>query len=497
MTKTPEAPMFRVPEVRTFACRPGWLERLQAVVGADAVKSGRDELLVYECDAFTVARSVPAAVAFPRDTAQAAAVVRILAEHDIPVVPRGAATSLAGGTYTPAGGVVVSTARMNRILEVDIRNRLAVVQAGLVNAHLTREVTNASGGWHYAPDPSSQGACTIGGNVATNAGGPHTLKYGVTVNHTLGLTSVLADGSVLTTGGKVEDAPGYNLTGLIVGSEGTLGLVTEAVVRLTRHPSAYRTLLAVYDSADGATNTVSEIIASGILPAALEMMDTLMIRAVEDAFHFGFPTDAGAVLIIELDGIEAGLDESAAYVREICLRNAARTVRQAATAQERLDLWKCRKKAFGAIGRLSPSYCTQDGVIPRTKLPEMLRTVRAVGERYGLAVANVFHAGDGNLHPVILFDERDPSQVTRALRAGDEILHACVDAGGSVTGEHGIGIEKVGHLPLLFSPEDLSVMLRIRKALNPTDLINPEKVFACGTGCLEDRPRHPGRRAAV
>jgi glycolate oxidase len=488
--------LFELPQI-TAEVRPGWFERVRAIVGTDAVKSGPDELAVYECDAFTVARSRPAAVVFPADTAQTAAVVRVLAEHGVPVIPRGAGTSLSGGTYAPAPGVVIATSRMNRILEVDVRNRVARVQAGLVNLHLSREVAHA--GCHYAPDPSSQGACTIGGNVAANSGGPHTLKYGVTVNHVLGQTVVLSDGSVLTVGGPVEDMPGFNLAGALVGSEGTLGIVTEAVVRIVRTPAAYRTLLGVFESPDHATDAVAAVIGAGILPGALELIDQMFIRALEAAFHFGFPTDAGAVLIVELDGVEAGLDESAARVRELCLAAKAREVRLAATAEERALLWKCRKRAFGAIGRLSPSYCTQDGVIPRTKLPELLRTVRAVGEKYGLAIANVFHAGDGNLHPVILFDERNPEEVNRALLAGDEILKACVDAGGSVTGEHGIGIEKVNHLPLLFSPDDLSIMLRLRKVFDPQMRLNPGKVFATGTPCLEAglKRQRPGRMAAM
>jgi glycolate oxidase len=475
--------------------KAGWLERLRAALGRDAVLAGADELLVYECDAFTPARASPAAVVFPRDTAAAAAAVRILAEHNVPIVPRGAGTSLAGGTFAPAPGVVIAVGRMNRILNVDLRNRTAVVQAGLVNLHLSREIAHT--GYHYAPDPSSQGACTIGGNVNTNSGGPHTLKYGVTVNHVLGLTLVLADGSVLTTGGACEDPPGLNLTGTIVGSEGTFGLVTEVVVRLTRSPAAYRTLLGVFDTVDDATNTVSEIIGAGIVPAALEMMDKLIIRAVEDAYKFGFPLDAEAVLIIELDGIQAGLDESAERVRAICAGNRAREVRLAGSAAERDLLWKCRKRAFGAVGRISPSYCTQDGVIPRSRLPEMLRKVRATGQKFGLRIANVFHAGDGNLHPIILFDERDGDQTRRALAAGDEILSACIEAGGSVTGEHGIGIEKVGHLPRMFSPDDLEVMRRLRLVFNPDNRFNPDKVFAVGTGCVEIKGRRPGRMAAV
>jgi len=293
----------------------------------------------------------------------------------------------------------------------------------------------------------------------------------------------------------VEDPVGFNLVATIVGNEGTFGLVTEIIVRLTRNPAAYRTLLGIFETADDATNTVSDIIAAGIVPGALEMMDTLIIKAVEEAYHFGFPLDAGAALIIELDGIEAGLDESADRVRELCRKNKAREVRLAGTAEERDLLWKCRKRAFGAIGRISPSYCTQDGVIPRTKLPAMLRTIRGVSEKYNLRIANVFHAGDGNLHPIVLFDERDPDQVKRALAAGDDILLACVEAGGSITGEHGIGVEKIAHLKHLFTPDDLDVMVKLRTVFNPDNRFNPDKLFATGSSCVEITK--PGRRAAV
>ena len=329
----------------------------------------------------------------------------------MPFTPRGAGTGLSGGATAIAGGVIIATTRLNRILEADVPNRRMTAQAGCVNVYLTKAVK--ADGLHYAPDPSSQGACTVGGNVAENSGGPHTLKYGVTTNHVTGLTMVLPDGEIMHLGGKVEDAPGYDLVGLVVGSEGTMGIVTEVTVRLTPLPQSVRTLLAVFETVDQATQTVSDIIAAGVLPAALEMMDTFIIKACEEAFHLGFPLDAEAVLIIEVDGLEVGLDEEADRAKAIAEQNGAREVRQAKTDLERALLWKARKQAFGALGRLGLSMVTHDGVIPRTRLPEVIREVRAIAKRHGLEVGNVFHAGDGNLHPNLMFDERDP-------RAGEE-----------------------------------------------------------------------------
>jgi glycolate oxidase len=348
---------------------------LEAVCGPQGLIAEADELRVYECDGYTIAKSAPDAVVFPTSTQQAAELMRVLHRHGLPFIPRGAGTSLAGGCLPVEGGVFVSTSRMKRILHVDPRNRYAHVEAGVVNVHVSKAA--ASHGLHYAPDPSSQMACTIGGNVGTNSGGPHTLKYGVTVNHTLGVTLVLPDGRVVETGGPTEDTPGLDLTGVIVGSEGTFGLVTEVIVRLTRNPTTYRTLLGIFNSVDDATQTVSDVIAAGIVPGALEMMDRMIVNAVEDAFGFGFPREAEAVLIIELDGLEAGIDRLAERAIEICRRNKAREVQRATTDEQRAALWKSRKRAFGALGRLAPSYCTQDGVVPRTKLPDILRFIRA------------------------------------------------------------------------------------------------------------------------
>lgn len=464
------------------------LDALRRIVGEANVMTRPAERLVYECDAFTLERLVPAAVVLPGSSEEVQEVVRALAQAGVPFVPRGAGTSLSGGALPLSEGITIGLSRMKRILEVDLRNRRAVVETGLVNLKMTQAVEDR--GYLFAPDPSSQGACTIGGNVAENSGGPHTLKYGVTVNHVLGLQVVLPDGRAVWTGGKVEDAPAYDLTGLFIGSEGTFGIAAQAVVRLVRRPQAYRTLLAIFDTVEAATRTVSGIIARGIIPAALEMMDALIVEAVEAAFGFGFPLDAAAVLIIELDGVAAGLDDQAAAVIGVCRESGAREVRQAGTEAERRKLWASRKKAFGAVGRLSPSYITQDGVIPRTRLPEVLRSIAAIGQRYGLRIANVFHAGDGNLHPILLFDERDADETRRVLLASDEILRACVAVGGSITGEHGVGVEKIAHLPLLFSPEDLRVMLDLKAVFNPDDRCNPGKVFPTTKSCYEvARPR--------
>jgi glycolate dehydrogenase FAD-linked subunit len=469
------------------------VDRLRGIVGADGILASPSELLVYECDGYTIEKNRPDVVVFPTTTEQIAQIVRTCNEANVPFLPRGAGTSLAGGCLPVGGGVMIALTRMKRILEVNLRDRYAVVEPGVVNLWLTNHLKPH--GYHFAPDPSSQGACTIGGNVATNSGGPHTLKYGVTVNHVLGLEFVLPDGQVVQTGGPTEDNPGYDLTGVIVGSEGTFGIATKVWVRITRNPEAYRTLLGVFETVDDATNTISDIIGAGIVPGALEMLDNLILQAVEAAFHFGFPLDAGAVLIMEVDGLEAGLDADAERIITIANKNRAREVRRASTEAERLLLWKSRKQAFGAVGRLAPSYCTQDGVVPRTRLPHILRFIQKIGETYGLKICNVFHAGDGNIHPILLFDERDPEQVKRVLAASHEILDECIRCGGSVTGEHGIGVEKIDFMPKLFSPEDLHMMLRLRTAFNPDGRCSPHKMLPTAGACIE--VSKPGRRAAL
>ena len=471
------------------------IKELAAIVGADSVLSSADELLVYECDGYVVHKNPPQVVVFPTQTQQVADIVKACNRHGVPFLARGAGTSLAGGSIPVSGGAMITLTRMNKILEVSIRDRYAMVQPGLVNVHLTKHLQGT--GYHYAPDPSSQGACTIGGNVATNSGGPHTLKYGVTVNHVLGLEIVTPEGDIIEIGGTAESVPGYDLPGVFVGSEGTFGICTRATVRLTRDPAAWRTMLAIFETVRDATSTITEIIAAGIVPAALEMLDKGIIGALEEAFQFGFPLDAEAVLLIEVDGLEVAVDEEAQQIVDICNRIGAREVRRATTPEERQKLWKCRKQAFGAIGRLAPSCCTQDGVVPRTKLPEILDFIRESGERHDIQIVNVFHAGDGNIHPILLFDERDEDQIARVLKSSDDILSKCIELGGSVTGEHGIGIEKIDFMKQLFSPNDLEVMNDLRVALNPGGLCSPGKMLPTAGACGMEHVQRTGKRAAM
>ena len=494
------------------------LSQLRNIVGDENLLTDSDERLVYECDGYVVEKQVPDLVIFATTAEQIEQIVKVCNEYRVPFVPRGAGTSLAGGTLTVGGGVMICLTRMKRILEVNLRDRYAVVEPGLVNVHLTNHLKGS--GYHYAPDPSSQGACTIGGNVATNSGGPHTLKYGVTVNHILAAEVVLPSGERVQFGSPCEDTPGYDLTGLFVGSEGTFGIVTKVWVRLSRDPVAFRTMLGVFDTVRSATEAISAIIGAGIVPAALEMMDNGIIEALEAAFHFGFPLDAGAVLLIEVDGLEVAVDGEAKRIVDLCKGAGAREVRMANSPEERALLWKCRKQAFGAIGRLSPSYCTQDGVVPRTKLPEILDFIIATSEKYQIRIVNVFHAGDGNIHPILLFDERDHEQTQRVIQAGDAILSKCIELGGSVTGEHGIGVEKIsfmcppaegetcghgGHSApseprhYLFTRTDVEVMGNIRDVFNPTGLCSPSKLLPTAGGCGMEHieKAKPGRRAAM
>ncbi len=470
------------------------INELREIVGADGLLAARPDLLVYECDGYQIEKNSPDVAVFPRTTDQVARVVLAAGRRGVPIVPRGAGTSLAGGTLAVGGGVMLILTRMKQILEINVRDRYAVVQPGVVNAWLTQALKGT--GYHYAPDPSSQGACTIGGNVATNSGGPHTLKYGVTVNHILGVEAVLPDGRIVQFGGPNEDLPGPDLVGALVGSEGTLAIVTKIWVRITRNPAGVRTVLGIYDSIDAATNTISQIIGAGIIPAALEMMDNGILMAVEQAFHVGFPLDAQAVLLIEVDGLEAGLDEQRDRILEICRQCGVREVRPARDPNERLLLWKSRKQAFGAIGRLSPNYCTQDGVVPRTKLPQMFRRIVEIGQKYSVRIVNVFHAGDGNLHPIILYDEREQGVIQRVLTASGEILDECLACGGSVTGEHGIGVEKIAYMAKMFTPDDLAAMERLRAAFNPDNRLSPAKMLPTAGGCGVEQV-HPARRAAL
>jgi glycolate oxidase len=471
-----------------------FVEALRSIVGADRVLDSQAELLVYECDAFVLEKHSPQVAVFPQSAQEVARIVKLCVTHNVTFMPRGAGTSLAGGSAPIGGGVILVLTRMQAIHEVSLRDRYAVVEPGVVNAALNRHL--AGTGYHYAPDPSSQGACTIGGNVGTNAGGPHTLKYGVTANHVLGLEIVTAEGQLVRLGGPAQDSPGLDLIGTLVGSEGTLAVVTKIWVRLTRNPQGYRTMLAVFDSVDACSQAISGIIGAGIIPAALEMMDQGIVGAVEAAFHFGFPLDAEAVLIIEVDGLEAGLDAQRDRIAEICREQGAREVRFAKDAKERAQLWKARKQAFGAIGRLSPSFCTQDGVVPRTKLPHILARIREIGRKHDVRIVNVFHAGDGNLHPILLFDERRPEEVKRVLAASEDILNECIDCGGSVTGEHGIGLEKINFMTRLFSEDDVEVMKRLRHSLNPHGLLTPGKMLPTAGACGMEQV-HPGRRAAL
>lgn len=457
-----------------MTCSGSLLRDFRVCLGADNVLSSESDLAVYDCDGFTIEKVRPEAVVFPQSTQQVCEVLKLCDRYDLPVVARGAGTSLAGGCVPVGGGVVIMLTRMKRIHQLDLRNRMALVEAGVLNVQLTRAL--AGTGYHFAPDPSSQGACTIGGNVATNAGGPHTLKYGVTANHVLGLEAVLGDGSIVEVG-PVDDPAGLDLAGLLVGSEGTMAVVTKVWVRLTPNPLDYRTMRAIFESVDDASSAISDVIGEGIIPAAMELMEQGIVDALEAAFHFGFPPDAKAIVIIELDGPGPGLDEQQLQVAAICRKWRAREVLQAATPQERELLWKCRKSAAGAIGRLSSCYCTQDGVVPRTKLPEIIRRIVAIGAKHGVPIVNVAHGGDGNIHPVLLFDERDADQVRRVLAAGRELLEACIELGGSVTAEHGIGVEKIALMERLFAPADLTAMARLRSAFNPRNRLGRGKVL--------------------
>ena len=457
---------------------------LEKILGREHVLASGDELRLYEYDG-SVEVGRPDCVVFPGDKREVVEIARWANRHGIPMVGRGAGTGLSGGALAREGGVQVVFSRMNRILSLDFENLRAVVEPGLVNLDLSLAV--ADQGFFYAPDPSSQKACTIGGNVAENSGGPHTLAYGVTTNHVVGLEVVLPDGQVLHAGGKAWDRPGYDLTGLIVGSEGTLGIVTEITVRLMRKPEAVKTLLAVYDRVLDATRTVAAITARGITPAALEMMDGFTLRAVEEATHAGYPMDSAAVLLIEVEGLLESVEEDADQIEAVCRENRARDVRRAKSAEERELLWRGRKNAFGALGRISPSFYVQDGVIPRTRLPEMLEFIEAVGKKYELQIGNIFHAGDGNLHPLLMFDARDEGQSQRVKMAASEIMRKCAEMGGSITGEHGVGIEKNELMPLIFSADDLDMMRKVKNVFNPTQAFNPGKLLPSGKMCGELR----------
>jgi glycolate oxidase len=460
------------------------VDDLRAALSPERVRDGATELSLYRRDASNMEGST-AVVCLATSTADVQACVLAANRHGVPFVARGSGTGLSGGAVPLDGAVVIATTRMNEVLAVDPANRQAWVEPGVLNLDLSRQVE--ADGLHFAPDPSSQQTCTIGGNIANNSGGPHCLAEGVTSSHIVAIEVVLPDGNVAVLGGEDPEPPGYDLRGAFVGSEGMCGIATAICVRLTQNPPVVRTMLLDFGAVEDGASTVSDIIAAGIVPAALEMMDQGILVALEEAFHFGFPLDAEAVLIIEVDGLEADLDAQRDRVAEICRAEGAREVRFAKDAKERLQLWKARKQAFGAIGRLSPSFCTQDGVVPRTKLPHILKRIREIGLRHDIRIVNVFHAGDGNLHPNILFDMRVPGELDRVVEAGAATLRACIELGGSITGEHGVGLEKKAYIGLLFNAADLEAMTRVRNAFDPDNRFNPAKLFPTPASCGEVR----------
>lgn len=459
------------------------VRQLTKALGKDSVIQRQEELLVYECDGLTSYRQRPAIVVLPRTTAEVAAAVEICDRNQIPFVARGAGTGLSGGALPIEDCVLIVTARMNRILQVDLANQRVTVQPGVINNWVTQAVSGA--GFYYAPDPSSQSVCSVGGNVAENSGGVHCLKYGVTTNHVLGLKLVLPDGQVVEVGGGPE-RPGYDLTGLFVGSEGTLGIATEITLNLLKAPEAIHVLLADFTSVEAAGATVSDIISAGIIPAGMEMMDNFSINAVEDVVQTDcYPRDAEAILLIEVDGLGPEVAANCDRITALCQQNGARQVTTATHPEDRLRLWKGRKAAFAAMGKLSPDYYVQDGVIPRTQLPHVLKQIAALGEHHGYRVANVFHAGDGNLHPLILYNNAIPGQLEAVEALGGDILKLCVQVGGSISGEHGIGADKRCYMSAMFSAADLETMQWVRQAFNPQGLANPTKLFPTPRTCGE------------
>lgn len=464
--------------------------KLESIVGERFVMKRQSDLLVYNSDGLPGYRRMPQVAVFPGSRDEAVEVVRALAAEGIPFVPRGAGTGLSGGALAD-DIVLLGLHRLKRILSIDRENFRALVEPGVVNQNLNRAV--APLGMLYAPDPSSGAACTIGGNVAENAGGPHCLKYGVTLNHVIAMTVILPDGEIVTLGNPEGEAPGYDLRGAFIGSEGCFGIALDVTVKLTRMPAAVRTMLADFTSVDAAAQVTSAIIASGIVPAALEFMDAATIQVVESsAYAAGYPADAAAVLLIEVDGIAEGVDAERDIVREICLAGGARNVKVAANEAERARLWQGRKKAFGAMGRMAPHLVVQDAVIPRTRLAEVLARIREIAESNRVIVCNVFHAGDGNLHPNIPYNADNPDEAERVHNAMGEIMRACVEAGGSITGEHGVGLDKLGYIDLIFSPDSLGAMCKLREAFDPDRRANPGKVVPIHS-CQEWRATPAGR----
>ncbi|HEV2282830.1 MAG TPA: FAD-linked oxidase C-terminal domain-containing protein [bacterium] len=476
-----------------IADRDALAAALEDVLGREHVFARPVDLLAYEYDGSVLA-AVPDLVVFPGSTDDVAAIVRTAGRFGVPLIARGSGTGLSGGAITPIGGVVVAMAKMRRILSIDLDNRIAAVQPGVINLDVTHAVE--ADGYFYAPDPSSQSACSIGGNVANNSGGVHTLAFGVTTNHVLGLEMVMADGSVVRLGGRGPDEPGLDLTGLAVGSEGTVGIVTAVTVRLMRRRETVRTMLGIFETIEEASQAVADIIASGIGPTSLEMIDRLTAQAVEPAVHAGLPLDAGAVLLIEVEGVREGLERCARTVEELCRTNRAREVRTARTDEERHLYWAARKGAFGAMGRLAPNYYLHDAVVPRSLLPAIMHQIGEIARRHNIRVANVFHAGDGNLHPLIPYDATVPGETDRVMQASEEMLAACVAAGGTLSGEHGIGFEKNNYMPWIFTDGDLGAQRRLKAAFDPEDRMNPFKVFPTPVSCGELLTRRPPRLAA-
>jgi glycolate oxidase len=466
------------------------VRELSRIVGDDHVLHGLGVARAYDCDAYSVEKSSPTCVVLPENTEQVQEIVRWCVRNETPFTARGAGTGLSGGVLPALGGVVIATKRMTRILEIDVANRCLLAQAGAVNKKLSDAV--AEHGLHFAPDPSSQTVSTLGGNIAENSGGPHTLKYGVTVNHVLQVKMVLPNGELVTIGSRVPGAPGLDLLGLIIGAEGTLGIVTEAWVNLTPNPAAVKTALAAYREVGGATRSVADLIASGTIPAALEIMDHGILDALRAAFGLKYPDDAKALLLIECDGSPESVEADMRVVEQVCATQGAISLTVAQNEKERQELWTARKKGIGAMGRLAPTIVTHDGVIPRSKLPEMLDFVYATAEKHGLGVANLFHAGDGNLHPCFYFDDRIPGKIAAVVEAGEEIMKRCIELGGSITGEHGIGVEKLDLMSLMFSSEDLRLQADAKRIFNNGSLCNPCKILPDQKSCVEHRKRWRG-----
>lgn len=458
-------------------------KRLENILGREHVISSEEELIAFECDGLTNYRIKPVFAVLPGTTKEVSDVVKLCHEEDIPFVPRGAGTGLSGGALPNEEGIIISLSRMNRILEIDIDNRYVVVEPGVVNNWVTRAVSPY--GYYYAPDPSSQVVCTIGGNVAENSGGVHCLKYGVTTNHVLGVEMVLPDGEIIHAGGKAQDQPGYDILGLIVGSEGLLGIVTRVILRIIKKPEDSRTLFASFEKIESAGSAVSDIISSGVIPAGMEIMDNLSIRAVQQSVNAGYPEDAGAILLVELDGPRAEVESHMPIVRDVLEKNNAEEIKIAKDQAEREMFWKGRKSAFAAMGRVSPQYYVQDGVIPRSRLSEVLGQIDRLSKETGLKVANVFHAGDGNLHPLILYNSSNPGEAEKAEQLAASILAACVEAGGSITGEHGVGYDKKDYIPVMFNEDDIETMNFIRCAFDNKGICNPGKVFPTPRTCVE------------